>query len=79
MRERTYPDGTRVPGGLPAWLVVLHAEQGRYRAAYPGGYSYRYAQSALLAKSFKALGGYFGSDDRLCAHVHASAWWMRAW
>ena len=58
MRERTLSDGTRVPGGLSAWLwsfaphetIVPHTLED-----IPTDTS----ESALLAKSFKALGGVF--------------------
>ena len=58
MRERTLSDGTRVPSGLAAWLwsfaphetIVPHTLEDIPTDT---------AESALLAKSFKALGGVF--------------------
>lgn len=58
MRERTLSDGTRVPGGLSAWLwsfaphetIVPHTLEDIPTDT---------PESALLAKSFKALGGVF--------------------
>ena len=58
MRERTLSDGTRVPGGLPAWLwsfaphetIAPHTLED-IRTDTP--------ESALLASSFKSLGGVF--------------------
>lgn len=58
MRERTLPDGTRVPGGLPAWLWSFAPSESiapRTLDEIPTDT----AESALLAKSFKALGGAF--------------------
>lgn len=58
MRERTLPDGTRVPGGLPAWLWSFAPSETitpRTLDEIPTDT----AESALLAKSFKALGGVF--------------------
>ena len=58
MRERTLSDGTRVPGGLPAWLwsfapseTIAPLTQNDIPTDTP--------ESALLAKSFKTLGGVF--------------------
>ena len=52
MRERTLSDGTRVPGGLPAWLwsFAPHTLEDIPTDT---------PESALLTKSFKALGGVF--------------------
>ena len=58
MRERALSDGTHVPGGLPAWLwsfaphetIAPHALEDIPTDT---------PESALLAKSFKALGGVF--------------------
>ncbi len=58
MRERTLSDDTRVPGGLPAWLwsfalnetIAPHTLEDIPTDT---------PESALLAKSFKALGGVF--------------------
>ena len=58
MRERALPDGTRVPGGLPAWLWSFAPSETiapRTLDEIPTDT----AESALLAKSFKALGGVF--------------------
>lgn len=58
MRERTLPDGTRVPGGLPSWLWSFAPNETiapRTLEEIPTDT----AESALLAKSFKALGGVF--------------------
>ena len=58
MRERTLPDGTRVPGGLPAWLWSFAPSKTiapRTLEEIPTDT----AESAVLAKSFKALGGVF--------------------
>lgn len=58
MRERTLPDGTRVPGGLPAWLWSFAPSETiapRTLEDIPT----KTEESALLAKSFKALGGVF--------------------
>lgn len=58
MRERTLPDGTRVPGGLPAWLWSFAPNETiapRTLEEIPTDT----AESAVLAKSFKALGGVF--------------------
>lgn len=58
MRERTLPDGTRVPDGLPAWLwsfAPSAAIAPRTLEEIPT----KTEESALLAKSFKALGGVF--------------------
>ena len=58
MRERTLPDGTRVPGGLPAWLWSFAPNETiapRTLEDIPT----KTEESALLAKSFKALGGVF--------------------
>ena len=58
MRERTLSDGTRIPGGLPAWLwsfapaeTITPHTLDEIPTDTP--------ESALLAKSFKALGGVF--------------------
>ncbi len=58
MRERTLSDGTHVPGGLPAWLwsfapseTIAPLTQNDIPTDTP--------ESALLAKSFKTLGGVF--------------------
>ena len=58
MRERTLSDGTRVPGGLAAWLwsfapseTIAPLTQNDIPTDTP--------ESALLAKSFKTLGGVF--------------------
>ena len=58
MRERTLPDGTRVPGGLPAWLWSFAPNETiapRTLEDIPT----KTEESALLTKSFKALGGVF--------------------
>jgi len=58
MRERTLPDGTRVPGGLPAWLWSFAPNETiapRTLEEIPTDT----VESAVLAKSFKALGGVF--------------------
>lgn len=58
MRERTLPDGTRVPDGLPAWLWSFAPNETiapRTLEEIPTDT----AESAVLAKSFKALGGVF--------------------
>ena len=58
MRERTLPDGTRVPGGLPAWLWSFAPNETiapRTLEEIPTDT----AESAVLAKSFKAFGGVF--------------------
>lgn len=58
MRERTLPDGTRVPGGLPAWLWSFAPSETiapRTLEDIPTNTPV----SALLATSFKALGGVF--------------------
>ena len=58
MRERTLSDGTRVPGGLPAWLWSFAPHETiepRTLEDIPTDPP----ESALLAKSFKALGGVF--------------------
>lgn len=58
MRERTLPDGTRVPGGLPAWLWSFAPNETiapRTLEEIPTDT----AESAVLAKSFKTLGGVF--------------------
>ena len=58
MRERALPDGTRVPGGLPAWLWSFAPSETitpRTLDEIPTDT----AESALLANSFKALGGIF--------------------
>lgn len=58
MRERTLSDGTRVPGGLPAWLWSFAPRETiapRTMEDIPTDTP----ESTLLAKSFKALGGVF--------------------
>ena len=58
MRERTLGDGTLVPGGLPAWLWSFAPSETiapRTLEDIPADTP----ESALLAKSFKALGGVF--------------------
>ena len=58
MRERTLSDGTRVPGGLAAWLWSFAPSETiapRTLEDIPTDTP----ESALLAKSFKALGGVF--------------------
>lgn len=58
MRERALPDGTRVPGGLPAWLWSFAPSE--TIAPYTlEDIPTDTPESALLAKSFKALGGVF--------------------
>lgn len=58
MRERTLPDGTRVPGGLPAWLWSF-APSETIAPHTLEDIPTDTLESALLAKSFKALGGVF--------------------
>ena len=58
MRERTLSDGTRVPGGLPAWLWSF-APRETIAPHTLEDIPTDTPESALLAKSFKALGGVF--------------------
>ena len=58
MRERALPDGTRVPGGLPAWLWSF-APSETIAPHTLEDIPTDTPESALLAKSFKALGGVF--------------------
>ena len=58
MRERTLSDGTRVPGGLPAWLWSF-APRETITPHTLEDIPTDTPESALLAKSFKALGGVF--------------------
>lgn len=58
MRERTLSDGTRVPGGLPAWLWSF-APNETIAPHTLEDIPTDTPESALLAKSFKALGGVF--------------------
>lgn len=58
MRERTLSDGTRVPGGLPAWLWSF-APRETIAPHTLEDIPTDTSESALLAKSFKALGGVF--------------------
>lgn len=58
MRERTLSDGTRVPGGLPAWLWSF-APSKTIAPRTLEDVPTKTEESALLAKSFKALGGVF--------------------
>ena len=58
MRERTLPGGTRVPGGLPAWLWSF-APSETIAPHTMEDIPTDTPESALLAKSFKALGGVF--------------------
>ena len=58
MRERTLSDGTRVPGGLPAWLWSF-APRETIAPHTMEDIPTDTPESALLAKSFKALGGVF--------------------
>ncbi|WP_314362968.1 DNA-3-methyladenine glycosylase I [Rothia mucilaginosa] len=58
MRERTLSDGTRVPGGLPAWLWSF-APHETIAPHTMDDIPTDTPESALLAKSFKALGGVF--------------------
>lgn len=58
MRERTLSDGTRVPVGLPAWLWSF-APAETITPHTLDEIPTDTAESALLAKSFKALGGVF--------------------
>lgn len=58
MRERTLSDGTRVPGGLPAWLWSF-APHETIAPHTLEDIPTDTPESALLAKSFKALGGVF--------------------
>lgn len=58
MRERTLSDGTRVPGGLPAWLWSF-APSETITPHTLEDIPTDTPESALLAKSFKALGGVF--------------------
>lgn len=58
MRERTLSDGTRVPGGLAAWLWSF-APSETIAPHTLDDIPTDTPESALLAKSFKALGGVF--------------------
>ena len=58
MRERTLSDGTRVPGGLAAWLWSF-APHETIAPHTLEDIPTDTPESALLAKSFKALGGVF--------------------
>lgn len=58
MRERTLSDGTRVPGGLPAWLWSF-APHETIAPHTLDDIPTDTPESALLTKSFKALGGVF--------------------
>ena len=58
MRERTLSDGTRVPGGLPAWLWSF-APHETIAPHTLDDIPTDTPESALLAKSFKTLGGVF--------------------
>ena len=58
MREHTLSDGTRVPGGLPAWLWSF-APRETIAPHTMEDIPTDTPESALLAKSFKALGGVF--------------------
>lgn len=58
MRERTLSDGTRVPGGLPAWLWSF-APRETIAPHIMEDIPTDTPESTLLAKSFKALGGVF--------------------
>lgn len=58
MRERALSDGTRVPGGLPAWLWSF-APRETIAPHTLEDIPTDTPESALLAKSFKALGGVF--------------------
>ena len=58
MRERTLSDGTRVPGGLPAWLWSF-APRETIAPHTMEDIPTDTPESTLLAKSFKALGGVF--------------------
>lgn len=58
MRERPLPDGTRVPGGLPAWLWSF-APNETIAPCTLENVPTKTEESAVLAKSFKALGGVF--------------------
>lgn len=58
MRERILPDGTRVPVGLPAWLWSF-APSETIAPHTLEDIPTDTLESALLAKSFKALGGVF--------------------
>ena len=58
MRERALPDGTRVPVGLPAWLWSF-APSETIAPHTLEDIPTDTLESALLAKSFKALGGVF--------------------
>lgn len=58
MRERALSDGTRVPGGLPAWLWSF-APHETIASHTLEDIPTDTPESALLASSFKALGGVF--------------------
>lgn len=58
MRERTLSDGTHVPGGLPAWLWSF-APHETIAPHTLEDIPTDTPESALLAKSFKTLGGVF--------------------
>ena len=58
MSERTLSDGTRVPGGLPAWLWSF-APHETIAPHTLDDIPTDTPESALLTKSFKALGGVF--------------------
>ncbi|WP_424824575.1 DNA-3-methyladenine glycosylase I [Rothia aeria] len=58
MRERTLSDGTRVPGGLPAWLWSF-APHETIAPHTLEDIPTDTPESALLTSSFKSLGGVF--------------------